>query len=108
MVPREIRGGTAGPIFFVKRQCTPSMTATGRAYTELPQVFCPGAKARSFTVSTLADLKEALAAPHDSMIFLELIMDPTDTPNVLIESGLGSANLNFGPRGPQHRAGIRI
>jgi hypothetical protein len=28
--------------------------------------------------------------------------------NVLIEPGLGSANLNFGPRGSQHRPGIRI
>jgi hypothetical protein len=28
--------------------------------------------------------------------------------NVLIEPGLRSANLNFGPRGPQHRSGIGI
>ena len=59
-------------------------------------------------MSTLADLKKALAAPHYNMISIELIMDPTDTPNVLIASGLGSANLNFGSRGPQHRPGIRI
>jgi indolepyruvate decarboxylase len=39
------------------------------------------------------------------MIFIELIMDPIDTPNVFIQSGLRSANLNFGPRGPQHRPG---
>jgi indolepyruvate decarboxylase len=78
------------------------------AYAQLPQVFCPGTKARSFTVTTIAELKEALAAPHDAMIFIESIMDPTDTPDLLIAAGLGSANLDFGPRGPQYRPGIRI
>jgi TPP-dependent 2-oxoacid decarboxylase len=78
------------------------------AYAQLPQVLHPGTKTRSFTVSTIEEFKEALAAPHDSMIFIESIMDPFDTPDLLIAAGLGSANLDFGPRGPQHRPGIQI
>ena len=78
------------------------------AYAQLPQVFHPGTTARSFTVTTFNDLKEALAVPHDSMIFIESVMDPIDAPDLLITAGLGSANLDFGPRGPQSRPGIRI
>jgi TPP-dependent 2-oxoacid decarboxylase len=78
------------------------------AYAQLPHVLHPGTNARTFTVTTVEELKEALAAPHDAMIFIESIMDPTDTPDLLIAAGLGSANLDFGPRGPQHRPGIRI
>jgi TPP-dependent 2-oxoacid decarboxylase len=78
------------------------------AYAQLPQVFHPGTKARSFKVSTIEQFREALAAPHDAMIFIESIMDRYDTPNLLIGAGLESAELDYGPRGPQHRPGARI
>jgi indolepyruvate decarboxylase len=78
------------------------------AYAQLPQVFCPGTTARSFTVSTIGELKEALAAPHDAMIFIEAIMDPFDAPQLILASGLGMGNTDYGPRGPQFRPDIRI
>jgi indolepyruvate decarboxylase len=78
------------------------------SYAQLPQVFQPGTTARSFTVSTLEELKEALAAPHDSLIFIEAVMDRFDTPDLLIGAGHGSADLDYGPRGPQFRPGAQI
>jgi TPP-dependent 2-oxoacid decarboxylase len=78
------------------------------AYARLPEVLHPGTNARTFTVSTIDEFKKALEAPHDGMIFIESIMDPNDSPDLLIAAGLGSANLDFGPRGPQHRPGIRL
>lgn len=78
------------------------------AYAQLPQVFHPGTTARSFTVSTIEEFRKALAAPHDSMVFIESIMDRFDAPDLLIGAGLGSAELGYGPRGPQHRPGARI
>jgi hypothetical protein len=59
-------------------------------------------------VSTIEELGEALAAPHDSMIFIELIMDRYDVPDLLIGSGRAMANLDYGPRGPQHRGNMQI
>ena len=73
-----------------------------------PGVLRPGTAARSFKVSTAEELSDALAAPHDAMNFIEVVMDPMDAPDDLIASGLGIANLDFGPRGPQHRPGARI
>jgi TPP-dependent 2-oxoacid decarboxylase len=78
------------------------------AYAQLPRVFCPGTTARSFTVSTIEELQEALAAPHDAMIFIEAIMDPFDAPELILASGQGMGNTDYGPRGPQSRRDIRI
>jgi TPP-dependent 2-oxoacid decarboxylase len=78
------------------------------AYARLPEVLHPGTTARTFTVSAIDELKKALEAPHDGMIFIESLMDPDDAPDLLITAGLGSANLDFGPRGPQYRPGIRL
>jgi indolepyruvate decarboxylase len=73
------------------------------AYADLPKVFRPGTTARSFVVKTAADLQNALSAPNDSLIFIESIMDPYDAPAGVISGGNSGADLDYGPRGPQHR-----
>ncbi|MFE3142997.1 alpha-keto acid decarboxylase family protein [Streptomyces scopuliridis] len=78
------------------------------AYAELPKVLHPGTTARTFVVRTPAELKEALAAPHDSMIFIEAVMDKYDAPQLVIDSGHGMAEVDYGPRGPQHRPGVQL
>ncbi|MEV4449138.1 alpha-keto acid decarboxylase family protein [Streptomyces mirabilis] len=78
------------------------------AYAELPKVLHPGTTARTFVVRTPAELKEALAAPHDNMIFIEAVMDKYDAPQLVIDSGHGMAELDYGPRGPQHRPGVQL
>ena len=50
------------------------------SYADLPKVFRPDTSARSFVVRTVSDLKDALSAPNDTMIFVESIMDPYDAP----------------------------
>ena len=74
------------------------------AYADLPKVFRPDTTARSFVVKTVADLHEALSAPNDTLIFIESIMDPHDAPAAVIHSSNNGAELDYGPRGPQHRA----
>jgi indolepyruvate decarboxylase len=78
------------------------------AYAELPKVLCPGTTARSFVVKTIADLHDALAAPNDSLIFVESVMDPYDAPAAVIRSSNNGAELDYGPRGPQHRENIQL
>jgi len=73
------------------------------AYADLPKVFRPDTTARSFVVKTVADLDKALSAPNDTLIFIESIMDPFDAPTTVIESGNNGADIDYGPRGPQHR-----
>jgi len=73
------------------------------AYADLPKVYRPGTTARSFVVKTAADLQNALSAPNDSLIFIESIMDPNDAPAGVISGGNSGADLDYGPRGPQHR-----
>jgi len=73
------------------------------AYADLPRVFRPGTTARSFVVKTVADLQNALSAPNDNLIFIESIMDPNDAPAGVISGGNSGADLDYGPRGPQHR-----
>jgi len=76
------------------------------AYADLPKVFRPDTTARSFVVKTVADLEKALSAPNDTLIFIESIMDPFDAPAAVIESGNNGADIDYGPRGPQHRPGM--
>ena len=76
------------------------------AYANLPKVFRPGTTARSFVVKTVADLAEALSAPNDTLVFIEAIMDPFDASTAVIENGNNGADLDYGPRGPQHRDNI--
>ena len=72
-------------------------------YADLPKVFRPDTTARSFVVKTVADLEKALSAPNDSLIFIESIMDPYDAPLGVITGGNSGADIDYGPRGPQHR-----
>jgi indolepyruvate decarboxylase len=78
------------------------------AYADLPKVFRPDTTARSFVVKTVADLEEALSAPNDSLIFIESIMDPFDAPTAVINSGNNGADIDYGPRGPQHRGNMLL
>jgi indolepyruvate decarboxylase len=78
------------------------------AYAELPKVFRPDTTARSFVVKTVADLQNALSAPNDTMIFIESIMDPHDAPAAVIHSSNTGAELDYGPRGPQHRENAQL
>ena len=80
----------------------------GWAYADLPTVFRPGTTARSFTVRTVADLHNALAAPNDSLVFVESVMDPHDAPAPVIHSSNTGAELDYGPRGPQHRDNAQL
>jgi indolepyruvate decarboxylase len=78
------------------------------AYADLPKVFRPDTTARSFVVKTVADLHNALSAPNDTMIFIEAVMDPHDAPAAVIHSSNSGAELDYGPRGPQHRANAQL
>jgi indolepyruvate decarboxylase len=78
------------------------------AYADLPKVFCPDTSARSFVVKTSRDLQYALSAPNDTMIFVESIMDPYDAPAAVTTSSNKGADLNYGPRGPQHRGNLQL
>lgn len=78
------------------------------AYADLPKVLHPGTTARTFVARTTADLQSALAAPHDGMIFIEAVMDKYDAPQMVIEAGHGMAEVDYGPRGPQHRPGVQL
>ncbi len=73
------------------------------AYADLPKVFRRDTTARSFVVKTVSDLEKALSAPNDSLIFIEAVMDPLDAPVQVINSGNNGADIDYGPRGPQHR-----
>ena len=78
------------------------------AYADLPKVFRPDTTARSFVVKTVADLEKALSAPNDSLIFIESVMDPLDAPAGVISGGNSGADLDYGPRGPQHRGNMQL
>jgi indolepyruvate decarboxylase len=78
------------------------------AYADLPKVLHPGTTARTFVVRTVAELQAALAAPHDSMMFIEAVMDKYDALPTAIDAGHGMAENDYGPRGPQHQSGVQI
>jgi len=78
------------------------------AYAELPEVFQPDTTAQSFVVKTVADLEKALSAPNDTLVFIEAVMDPHDAPAAVIRSSNKGADLDYGPRGPQHRDGVQL
>jgi TPP-dependent 2-oxoacid decarboxylase len=78
------------------------------AYAELPKVFRPDTAAESFVVRTVEQLNKVLSTPHENLVFIEAIMDPTGAPANLITGGHASADLDYGPRGPQHRPGAQI
>lgn len=78
------------------------------AYAELPKVFSPGTSARSFVCRTVGDLQAALSAPNDELVFVESVMDPHDAPAAVIHSSNNGAELDYGPRGPQHRNNAQL
>jgi indolepyruvate decarboxylase len=78
------------------------------SYADLPKVFRRDTTARSFVARTVADLEKALSAPNDTLIFIESIMDPFDAPTAVINSGNNGADIDYGPRGPQHRDNMLI
>ena len=65
-------------------------------------------RAIPYEVKTIAELPHALNAPNDTMIFIESIMDPHDAPAAVITSSNNGADLDYGPRGPQHRHNIQL
>ena len=78
------------------------------AYADLPKVFRPDTTAKSFVVKTVSDLEKALSAPNDSLILVESVMDPYDAPAAVIHSSNNGAELDYGPRGPQHRGNAQL
>ncbi|MFF3575101.1 alpha-keto acid decarboxylase family protein [Nocardia jiangxiensis] len=78
------------------------------AYADLPPVLCPDTTAQSFVARTPAELDRALAAPNDRLIFVESIMDRFDSPDAVTASSNRGAELDYGPRGPQHHDGAQL
>jgi indolepyruvate decarboxylase len=78
------------------------------SYADLPKVFRPDTSARSFLVKTNADLQAALRAPNDTLIFVESIMDAFDSTAPVAASSNKGADLDYGPRGPQHRKNVQL
>jgi indolepyruvate decarboxylase len=78
------------------------------SYADLPKVFKPDTTARSFVVKTVEDLQKALSAPNDRLIFIESRMDAYDAPGPVIRGGNSGADLDYGPRGPQHRGNMLL
>jgi indolepyruvate decarboxylase len=78
------------------------------SYADLPKAFRPDTTAQTFVVKTPADLERALSAPNDRMVFIESIMDPHDAPAPVIQSSNNGAELDYGPRGPQHRPNAQL
>jgi indolepyruvate decarboxylase len=77
-------------------------------YADLPKVFRRDTSARSFVVKTSRDLQNALSAPNDTMIFVESIMDPYDALAPVTDGSNKGADLDYGPRGPQHRDNLQL
>ena len=78
------------------------------SYADLPKVFRRDTSARSFVVKTVGDLQNALSASNDTMIFVESIMDPYDALAPITSSSNKGAELDYGPRGPQHRDNLQL
>ncbi|RDK04926.1 alpha-keto acid decarboxylase family protein [Cupriavidus lacunae] len=78
------------------------------AYADLPKALHPGTTAQSFVVRTCGDLQDALGALNDKLVFVESIMDPCDAPAAVTRSSNLGAELDYGPRGPQHRDGLQL
>jgi indolepyruvate decarboxylase len=78
------------------------------SYADLPKVLQRNTSAKSFVVKTIADLEKALSAPNDQLIFIESVMDPFDAPVPVINRGNNGADIDYGPRGPQHRGNMLI
>src|SRR5262245_27094745 len=78
------------------------------AYADLPKVFRRDTSAQSFVIKTSRDLHKALSAPNDTLIFVESIVDRYDALAPVMNSSNKGADLNYGPRGPQHRDNLQL
>ncbi|WP_327001095.1 thiamine pyrophosphate-binding protein [Dactylosporangium sp. NBC_01737] len=78
------------------------------AYADLPKVLAPDTPSTSFVVRTVEELDAALAAEHDGLVFIEAVMAADDAPPNLIHGGHAFADLDYGPRGPQHRPDAQL
>ena len=77
-------------------------------YADLVKVFCRTANAESYVVTTAVELKAVLDGEHTGLVFVESVMPPGDAPLGLIKAGHASANLDYGPRGPQFAPDAQI
>jgi indolepyruvate decarboxylase len=57
---------------------------------------------------TSTDRRDALSAPNDTMIFVESSMDLYDALAPVTNSSNKGADLDYGPRGPQHRDKLQL
>jgi len=73
-------------------------------YSALPGVFAPEVEAFTASVETEVELEEVLAKVEECncACFIELHLDPEDAPAALKIFGPLTAELDYGPRGPQH------
>jgi TPP-dependent 2-oxoacid decarboxylase len=73
-------------------------------YSTLPGVFAPDVKTFTAIVKTEDDLDKVLTKIEeiDCACFIELCLDPEDAPEALKTFGPLTAELDYGPRGPQH------
>ena len=78
------------------------------SYADLPKVFRRDTSAQSFVVRTVNDLEKVLNTPNDTMIFVESIMDPHDVLAPVANSSNIGADMDYGPRGPQHRNNLQL
>lgn len=74
-------------------------------YLQLPKVFAPNVEVFTASVATEDELIQALATAEKSphACFIELHLDPMDAPAFLKYFGPLTAELDYGPRGPQNQ-----
>ena len=72
-------------------------------YHALPQILAPGQDVYSVEVRTEEELETALAEAEkgERAAFIELHLDPADAPDAMKHFGAMTAELDYGPRGPQ-------
>src|SRR5262249_20829468 len=88
------------------------------SYADLPKLFRRDTSARTFVVNTVQDLHHAINAPNEYMLFVQSLTDPTadlvpltyayDAHAPVSTSSNKGRELNYGPRGPQHRNNVQL
>lgn len=75
-------------------------------YHALPQIFAPEQDVYSVEVGTEEELEAALAEAEkgERAAFIELHLDPADAPDAMKQFGAMTAELDYGPRGPQRQS----
>ena len=77
-------------------------------YTEFVRSLSRRHTVTTSVVQTKEELDAVLAAPQQGMVFVEVVLDRTDSPLGLIRGGHAAARIDFGPRGPQSVKGSQI